>query len=175
MRIVASDYDGTLYERGAMLGDVAQAVRAWRADGNLFGIATGRDFHMTAPEADKWGIEADFYVCMNGGAIYDGERWLLHCRTLDDALIPRILGHPAAHASMHLQLSSVDPLRVVLREGSWFPRLGFEFKEVTLDQALAFRGLGRSASPMPVSKRVNAGSRRYGKTLAMPSCHTATR
>ncbi|MCD8351746.1 MAG: Cof-type HAD-IIB family hydrolase [Planctomycetaceae bacterium] len=143
MRIVASDYDGTLYERGKMLGDVAPAIRAWRAAGNLFGFATGRDFYMTAPEADKWGLEADFYVCLNGGAIFDSERRLLHSRTLEDSLIPRLIQHPAAQASMHLQLSGVEPLRVVLGEGSWFPRLGFEYEELSLDEAMALRGLGQ--------------------------------
>lgn len=145
MLIVASDYDGTLYSKGVLLGDVAEAVRRWRGGGNLFGLATGRDFSMTAPEADRWDIPVDFYVCMNGGAIYDEKRRLLHKTDLPNELIPELIRHPAADASMHIQLSSAGPLRVVLREGSWFPRFAaaFGYTEMTLEEALAVRDIGQ--------------------------------
>lgn len=143
MRIVASDYDGTLFAGGKLLGDVPGAVRRWREAGNLFGIATGRDFFMTAPEADKWKVPVDFLVCMNGGAVYDGKRRLLHRIDLPNQLVAELLRHPAADASMHLQLSGVEPLRVVVREGSWFPAYGLKFTEVTLEEAFAIRDIGQ--------------------------------
>lgn len=145
MRIVASDYDGTLCSHGRLLGDVLGAVRRWRDAGNLFGLATGRDFAMTAPEADKWKLPVDFYVCINGGAIYDKKRRLLNQTSLPDGLAPELMRHPAAAASMHIQISSAGSLRLVLREGSWFPRFaaGFDYAEVTLAEALAARDVGQ--------------------------------
>lgn len=143
MHIVASDYDGTLYSQGQLLGDVTGAVRRWREAGNLFGLATGRDFAMTAPEADKWQLPLDFYVCLNGAAIYNKDRQLLHQTCLDDKLIPELVRHPAAAASIHIQLSEVDELRFVVREGSWFPGLGYPFTEVTDAEAATFRNLGQ--------------------------------
>lgn len=143
MRIVASDYDGTLYSQGQLLGDVTGAVRRWREAGNLFGLATGRDFAMTAPEADKWQLPLDFYVCLNGSAIYDKDRQILHQTYLDDGLIAKLVRHPAAAASMHIQLSGAGPLRFVVREGSWFPGLGYPFTQVDEEEAAALKGLSQ--------------------------------
>lgn len=161
MRIVASDYDGTLYSQGRLLGDVNGAVRRWREAGNLFGLATGRDFAMTAPEADKWQIPLDFYVCLNGSAIYDKDRRLLHQTCLDDDLIVRLVRHPAAAASMHIQLSGAGPLRFVIREGSWFPGLGYPFTEVTDEEAATLTRL----SQISFAYREQEESDRWEKAL----------
>ena len=41
MKIIASDYDGTL-NRGGISDDVRKAIDMWRERGNIFGIVTGR-------------------------------------------------------------------------------------------------------------------------------------
>lgn len=126
MKIVASDYDGTLYSQGHLLGDVVSAVTEWRQNGNLFGIATGRDFYMTISEVDKWGIPVDFYICMNGAAVYDHDRHLLVKHNLPEKYIPLLLQHPACAASLQLQLSGINPLQAVLRKGEWISKSGIE-------------------------------------------------
>lgn len=145
MRIAASDYDGTLATWQGLIGDVVPAVARWRAAGNIFGIATGRDLPMILTETEKYGIGYDFLVCMNGAVVYDGDpaHTLLSSTLLPDDLHADLMRHPAGRASMHFQLSCLDELCVLLREGSWFPMLGIRYREVDFDEGLALRGLGQ--------------------------------
>lgn len=149
MRIVASDYDGTLYTQGRLIGDVVSAVWKWREAGNRFGLATGRDSAMTFPEVDKWALPVDFYVCINGAAVYDHDRSLLAKHNLPDGILPVLLNHPACEASVSLQLSGVGPLRVVLRKGEWFSTLGIPFQEVSFEEALKITDIGQISVAYP--------------------------
>ncbi len=144
MRIAVSDYDGTMFHAGKLLGDVVGAVTKWRGAGNAFVIATGRDYWMTVPEVERWRIPVDNLICTNGAAVYSGDNNLLQRRDIPNALIPALLKHPAALASMHFQLSSsVEPLRVFLRERSWFPRIGIHYVTVEYEDALDVTDLGQ--------------------------------
>ncbi len=144
MRIAVSDYDGTMFHAGKLLGDVVGAVTAWRGAGNAFVIATGRDYWMTVSEIERWGIPVDYLICTNGAALYDAEGNLLQRRDIPNPLIPKLLRHPAAMASMHFQLSSgVEPLRLFLRERSWFPRIGVNYTRVEYEETLGFTDLGQ--------------------------------
>lgn len=143
MRIAVSDYDGTMFHGGKLLGDVVGAVTRWRDGGNRFGIATGRDYSMIATEIERWGIPVDFVVAINGAAVYDDRGTLLCSRLIPNAEIPVILGHPSAKASLHFQLSGIGPLRVVLGPDSWFPKLGVKYEEVSCADAAHLTDLGQ--------------------------------
>ncbi len=143
LRIAASDYDGTLCTRRKLMGDVVPAIKRWRAGGNIFGLVTGRDLPMILAETEKRGIEYDFIVCINGAAVYDGDHTLLSEHTIPDDLAAELLRHPAGMASMHYQLSGTGELRVMEREGSWFPKIGVPYRSVTEGEAFSARGLGQ--------------------------------
>lgn len=143
MHILFSDYDGTVYAHGELLGDVRRAVREWRERGNLFCVATGRDFSMARPELERWGIAVDALVCINGAAVYDGDMTLLDSHLMDDDLIPELLGHPAGVASKHYQFSGLEPLRLFLREGSQFWASGIKYERLSLDQSFAVKRVGQ--------------------------------
>lgn len=143
MRIAVSDYDGTMFHGGHLLGDVIGGIERWRGNGDKFGIATGRDYSMIITEIEHRNIPVDFVICLNGAAIYDADGKLLSMRFIPDGEIPVILRHSAALASIHFQLSGTGPLRVVLGPDSWFPKLGVEYSQVTYDDALAMTGLGQ--------------------------------
>lgn len=149
MKIIASDYDGTLYANNRLLGDVSAAVSAWRASGNKFGIATGRDFAMSLPEIERWNIEVDFLVCINGAAVYDQDFSLMASQLIDDEVVPRILNHPAGLASEHYQLSGLGPLRVLLREGSFFKNFNIPFTSIDMEEALSAREIGQISLSYP--------------------------
>lgn len=143
MRILASDYDGTLYAHNELLGDVVQAVSDWRNAGNRFGIVTGRDFSMIRPEIERWNIPVDFLVCINGAAVYNADFSLQTAHLIDDETVPLILQHPAGLASLHYQLSGLEPLRVYLRPGSLFWDAGIRFDRLEIDQAMAATNIGQ--------------------------------
>ena len=142
MRIAATDYDGTLCIKGKVDSGVLAAIRQWRSLGNRFGIVTGRDRDMIRHPVDLWNIPFDFLICCNGAAVYDRDMVLLVGHYLDDPVIPHILEHASARASLHYELSLPDAtLLHILQPRSWFPKLGTPFREVGLEEARGLTGL----------------------------------
>lgn len=84
MKILASDFDGTL-NRGGVSEFDREAVARWRSGGNLFGIVTGRDFNGIWHEIRKHGIELDFVAPYNGGVIFDADGETVLCETFTSA------------------------------------------------------------------------------------------
>lgn len=79
MKILASDYDGTLRTEEMVAREDIEAIARFRQAGNLFGIVTGRSMESLQNEIDRNGFGYDFIVTNNGGVIYDGEGNLLEC------------------------------------------------------------------------------------------------
>lgn len=81
VRLIASDYDGTIrYEETVTERDL-DAIRRWRDAGNLFVIDTGRSMESMHAEAVKNHLEADYFITNNGGMVYDRElNELFSCR-----------------------------------------------------------------------------------------------
>lgn len=71
MKILASDYDGTLRKNGAVDPADLAAIAHFRAAGNLFGIVTGRAYDMIAAELRHYGVDYDFLICNNGSMVFD--------------------------------------------------------------------------------------------------------
>ena len=80
MRILGSDFDGTLTHR---LGEETfAAIRAWREAGNKFGIVSGRPMSFVDEiRADHPQLELDFFVGFNGAAVTDGFGNLIYEKT----------------------------------------------------------------------------------------------
>lgn len=68
MKIIASDYDGTLNHGG--IDDIKRnAIKRWRKAGNLFGIVSGRGKSDLLMLCEKNNFECDFLVGCNGAII----------------------------------------------------------------------------------------------------------
>ena len=72
MKLIGSDYDGTLNHEGIDEEKLA-AIRRWRAAGNVFGVISGRGPDFLAELTDKLGDNFDFYASCNGGVAVDAE------------------------------------------------------------------------------------------------------
>jgi len=72
-KILASDYDGTLRRNGLVDPLDLQAIATFRAQGNLFGIVTGRAYDMIAMELEHYGVKTDFLICNNGSVVFDSQ------------------------------------------------------------------------------------------------------
>ncbi|MBE6638160.1 MAG: HAD family phosphatase [Ruminococcaceae bacterium] len=72
MKIFISDYDGTLNRGGGVTEKDLAALDAWQKNGNLFGVATGRDLRGLM---NVWRrclpLKPDFVIGGNGTQIYD--------------------------------------------------------------------------------------------------------
>ncbi|MHC1735735.1 MAG: HAD hydrolase family protein [Erysipelotrichaceae bacterium] len=71
MKLLASDYDGTLRRNGVIREKDLIAIRRFREAGNLFGVVTGRCYDMIRNEFTHYGLELDFLICNNGSTIFD--------------------------------------------------------------------------------------------------------
>ncbi len=93
MKILASDYDGTL-NRGGIPDYVRDALARWRAAGHKFGIVSGRGIYNILAVVGRDGVECDFFVANNGAVIADGAGRVLFSHTGDAgkaAVIARFL------------------------------------------------------------------------------------
>lgn len=85
MRLIATDYDGTL-NHGGIDQEKLDAIRRWRAAGNLFGIVSGRGPDFLPQLQEDLGENFDFLVSCNGGYATDrdgGALFSAACTTVD--------------------------------------------------------------------------------------------
>lgn len=73
MKILASDYDGTLNVGGTVSKENIEAIQKWCAAGNLFGMVSGRNLGSLKKFMDKDKVPYDFLVGCNGAVITDAE------------------------------------------------------------------------------------------------------
>ncbi len=166
MRVAVSDYDGTLSLGGRVPDETVTAISAWRSAGNVFGLATGRDLSMLLPEIERWGFEYDFLVCATGAIIYDGDLSVLGSTDIAGAMVPRVLEHSAARASQHCALFAHGAAYLHLNgDGSWYPKLGVPYTEVTLAEAAAVRGVQQISLTYPLAAEAEAHARRLNETF----------
>jgi Cof subfamily protein (haloacid dehalogenase superfamily) len=89
-KILFSDLDGTLYIHGVVSDADREAIRRWRADGNLFAMASGRHLSALKQHLTEQGVEWDYLICLNGGEIYDAEDNLLYESAIDISILPAL-------------------------------------------------------------------------------------
>ena len=85
MKILGSDYDGTLTQGGINEAKIA-IIQKWRDNGNRFGIVSGRGwtFRETLQQSFP-ALELDFFVACNGAYITDGTGAIIYeakCNTM---------------------------------------------------------------------------------------------
>ncbi|NLA78637.1 MAG: HAD-IIB family hydrolase [Erysipelothrix sp.] len=72
MKLFVSDYDGTLHIDGTVDQETLDAIDVFRAQGNLFGIATGRSLSSIKNQIEIYQIPVDFIISENGAIAVDG-------------------------------------------------------------------------------------------------------
>ena len=80
MKIIASDYDGTINYQGKVSEEDKAAIRRFRQAGNKFGIVTGRDVELSQWLRQEDGFEFDFVISCTGAFIRDGEGNVLYSK-----------------------------------------------------------------------------------------------
>ena len=90
MKIIASDYDGTL-NHGGIDDKKRETIKEWREKGNKFGIVSGRitDDLLRIYKKDK--LELDFLLACNGAVILTTDGKILKEDRIDGELLKPIL------------------------------------------------------------------------------------
>ncbi len=81
-RLIASDYDGTLYRFGKVSEEDRNAILRWQAAGGLFGMVTGRGYR-TPQYLAEVGVQCDFYLVHNGATMLDRDGNILRQRCME--------------------------------------------------------------------------------------------
>lgn len=99
MKLIASDFDGTLNRGGVISDRDRDAIAAWRADGNLFGIVTGRGGEFAQHATHDLGLELDFIICSSGTMIFDGTPELKEIYPAPEELVSPLEEEARAHGA----------------------------------------------------------------------------
>lgn len=93
MKIIASDFDGTVYFRKLdppYKREDVDAIVKFQKEGNLFGMCTGRPIKGILPfETDE--LKYDFYICNSGAMIYNREHECLFERLIDFQIVKDVV------------------------------------------------------------------------------------
>lgn len=73
MKLLATDYDGTLKYAKHIMPEDLQAIQDWKKAGNLFVLCTGRSMESIEAQAKQYDLPADYYITNNGGMVFDRE------------------------------------------------------------------------------------------------------
>ena len=83
MKILATDYDGTLRYADHVMEEDRMAIEQWKKEGNLFAIVTGRSFESILKEIETYQLPCDYVVTNNGGMVFDANKKELMSNYLD--------------------------------------------------------------------------------------------
>ena len=90
MKIIGSDYDGTLNHNG--IDDTKrQAIERWRRAGNVFALVSGRHVNSVRDLHIQQNFDCDYFVGSNGAVILDANNQVVHADVCDpNMLVPLI-------------------------------------------------------------------------------------
>ena len=113
MKIAFSDFDGTLFfhDKECIPKKNIEAVKRWRASGNLFVLCSGRDVHSLMHEIKRQNLEYDYVICNNGGSIFDANLNVLKTFMPDKKQVECLLHSDIVKASWHILFSSAEMMR----------------------------------------------------------------
>lgn len=90
MKIIGSDYDGTLNHNG-IDANKCEAIRKWREEGNIFAIVSGRGPSEMMEIYRNQHFECDYFVVDSGALILDSDGKVVSEVRCDGALVKPLL------------------------------------------------------------------------------------
>lgn len=83
MKLLVSDYDGTLKSDLKNLKINVEAIRNFMNNGHTFCIATGRPYNSIKKEIKLYNIPYDYLICNNGLTIFDNKDNLIYGKKMN--------------------------------------------------------------------------------------------
>ncbi len=116
MKLIASDYDGTLNQNTVVSKSDIGAVKKWQRTQNLFVIVTGRSISGINSEAERFGILFDYLICNNGSEIYKGKNKRLYRADSNPDVLSELCRFIIARGGLHAAVSSREKRYCVKNE-----------------------------------------------------------
>src|SRR5574344_1034320 len=91
MKLLVSDYDGTLKPDIKNLYLNIEAIKRFKEKGNTFMISTGRSFVSIKKEITKYNIPYDFLSCNDGAILFDNNDNILYKNIIEKELLILLL------------------------------------------------------------------------------------
>ena len=89
-KILASDYDGTFYLNEEDIKNNISEIKNFRKQGNIFLIATGNNYENFMKTVKKYGIEYDYLILDDGGAIVDKDNNIIYTYFIEVSIVKKI-------------------------------------------------------------------------------------
>ena len=87
MKLLVTDYDGTLFIDEDDLKRNIKNIKNWQDKGNIFMISTGRSYASIKNQIDMYNIPYDYLSCADGSIIYDKDDNVLEMYVMDSKII----------------------------------------------------------------------------------------
>lgn len=94
MKLLVSDYDGTLNPEGMFIRDFKinlDAVKKFINSGNKFMLSTGRNLTSIEKEIKKYNIPFNYLSCNDGAILFDDNFNILHGFHMDENVVKSII------------------------------------------------------------------------------------
>lgn len=92
-KILASDLDGTLIQNDVVPNYNVYSLHNFKNSGGMFIIATGRPYNGVSELIEKYNLEVDYNVLLNGALIIDKFDNIIHHKTIPFDIIEEITYH----------------------------------------------------------------------------------
>lgn len=99
-RMLASDYDQTLYLNDVDIENNKQAIYKFMEEGNIFVIATGRSYLDFKKKVNEYNLKYDYVIINHGATILDHKDNILYNCKMDN--------HIASTIKTHLELEKAE-------------------------------------------------------------------
>ena len=90
MRLLASDFDNTLWFKDHMKENDVKAIQEFQEKGNLFGICSGRCLEGIVRPSLPYHLEYDFYILLSGALILNKDKEVIFEKTIPMSLVKDI-------------------------------------------------------------------------------------
>lgn len=140
MKLLASDFDNTLFFKDGVHQEDIEAIQRFQAAGNLFGLCTGRQLvGVTYPfggskEYCHDEIDYDFYITVSGGVIFNKDKDVMFRKTIPLSIIEEI----SRLIPIHMSIVYKDEIYMYHAEGKIWGTPIDSFNELDFKEADAF-------------------------------------
>lgn len=131
MKLMATDFDGTLFIDNKLSADTLLLIKKWQRAGNLFGIITGRDKLMITAKLRDYDLELDFFIGNNGAVIDDRLETPLSSADVREV----VAGQFGSKADHLLLFTEKEHLVIINRKASKFYTRDYgQLKKITVEE-----------------------------------------